>query len=218
MSRRLLGATSADRSLAQDLRSGLLERRFGDDEQLPTEAQLAAGHGVSRQTVRRAMQDLVAEGLIYRVPGRGTLPIRNEDRYLRQFGSIEDLMGLSLDTRLELVVPLQRRVDPETAQRLRLVSDVVMSAEFRRLHEGAPLCFTVVHLPPDVAQVLQDVPELHTVGARGSFTVLGLLDARLGGPVVEAEQAITIAPSPDPRSPRPQPPLWGWRRDSRCCG
>lgn len=44
------------------------------------------------------MQDLVAEGMICRVPGRGTFPVPRDGRYLRQFGSVKDLMGLSLDT------------------------------------------------------------------------------------------------------------------------
>lgn len=48
---------------------------------LPTESELVAEHGLSRQTVRRAFQDLVAEGVVYRVPGRGTYANRG---YLRQ--------------------------------------------------------------------------------------------------------------------------------------
>lgn len=70
---------------------------------LPTEEQLATTHAVSRSTVRRAMQDLVAEGLIYRVAGRGTFPVAESGRYLRHVGSIEDLIALSVDTICEII-------------------------------------------------------------------------------------------------------------------
>lgn len=182
----------AYRSLARELRTALREGHYGDHGRLPTETELAAEHGLSRQTVRRAMQDLVSEGLVYRVRGRGTFPAPHDSRYLRQFGSVEDLMGLSLDTRMELVTPLQRRVDLAAAARLRLRSDFVGSVSFRRLHDGLPLCYTQVSLPPDVARLLDDVPALHEVGAAGEQTVLGLLDARLEQPVIEAEQIISV--------------------------
>lgn len=189
---------SAFRTLAQELRDALREGRYGTNGRLPTEAALVTTHGLSRQTVRRAMQDLVSEGLIYRVPGRGTFPTTGNGHYLRQFGSVEDLMGLSLDTRMQLVCPLARGVDLAAAGRLRLDHDVVWSVSFRREHEGLPICFTRVSLPPDVGQLLSDVPELGEPGSTSAYTVLGLLDARLAQRVCEAEQSITVAEAPAP--------------------
>jgi DNA-binding GntR family transcriptional regulator len=99
-------------NLSRQLRSSINEGVYSENDRLPTEAELSEQHQVSRQTVRRAMQELVAEGLVFRVPGRGTFPTPRRGRYLRQFGSVEDLMGLSLDTTFELLTPLTRRVDP----------------------------------------------------------------------------------------------------------
>lgn len=187
---------SAYRGLARELRDALREGHYGSSGRLPTEAALAASHGLSRQTVRRAMQDLVSEGLVYRVPGRGTFPVARDGRYLRSFGSVEDLMALSLDTRMEVVVPLGRRVDLAAAGRLRLEHDIVWSVEFRRVHEGMPICFTRVSLPSDVGGLLVDVRELQEPGASSEHTVLGLLDARLTERVREADQSITVASVP----------------------
>ena len=125
--------------LARELRTQILQGRYADGRRLPTEAELAERYRVSRQTVRRAFQALVAEGMVYRVPGRGTFATpRRERGYLRQFGSIDDLMGLSADTRMQIIAPLRRRVDVNAAGRLRLPDDVVHVVVFRRLHEGTP--------------------------------------------------------------------------------
>src|SRR5580692_4252992 len=140
--------TVAYRNLAAQLRDAIRNGEYADGRQLPTEEQLSASFSVSRQTVRRAMQDLVSEGIIYRVAGRGTYPVAEEDRYLRQFGSVEELMALSLDTECEIIEPLRRKVDVENAGRLRLDSDEVYALAFIRRHGGVPFCYTSVCLPP----------------------------------------------------------------------
>jgi DNA-binding GntR family transcriptional regulator len=143
--------------------------------------------------VRRAFHDLVTEGLVYRVPGRGTFAAQPDGRYLRQFGSIEDLMSLSADTNMELLSTLQRRVDLEAAGRLRLDTDIVYTMVFRRLHDVTPFCVTTVHLPPHIAEYLSDVTELAKPGNTSPATIIGLLDERMPLPIAEAEQSITVA-------------------------
>ena len=85
----------AYRTLAGRIRTAIRDGEYDGGRQLPTEEQLAASFSVSRQTVRRAMQDLVSEGIIYRVAGRGTYPVAEQDRYVNHFGSVEELMALS---------------------------------------------------------------------------------------------------------------------------
>src|SRR5438046_480421 len=41
-------------------------------EPIPSEAELCQMHGVSRTTVRKALDDLTNEGLLYRIQGKGT--------------------------------------------------------------------------------------------------------------------------------------------------
>lgn len=188
---------SAYQQLADDLRADLAGDRYPKGVRLPTEAELAESYQVSRQTVRRAFQDLVAEGLVYRVPGRGTFAAPRDGRYLRKFGSVDDLMGLSIDTTMQLTGPLRRRVDIDAAGRLRLDSDVVHTLAFRRLHDDVPFCHTTVWLPPDVGERLADVDQLAETGATSTFTIIGLLDDRLDSPITEAEQSITVAAAPD---------------------
>ena len=185
----------AYQTLRQQLRDELAAGRYRDGARLPTESELVARHGVSRQTVRRAFQDLVAEGVVYRVPGRGTYA-NESGRYLRQLGSIEDLMSLSDDTTMEVLSGLRRRVDVETASRLRLDDDVVYSVAFRRLHDGVPFVVTRVHLPEPVARLVADAAELRD-GASSTSTVIALLEPHLEHSITEAAQSITVAPADD---------------------
>ncbi|EHB55387.1 transcriptional regulator, GntR family with UTRA sensor domain [Mycolicibacterium rhodesiae JS60] len=177
--------------LRQRLRDEIAAGAYPEGVRLPTESELVAEHGLSRQTVRRAFQDLVAEGVVYRVPGRGTYANRG---YLRQLGSIEDLMSLSEDTTMEVLQGLSRRVDVSAASRLRLDHDVVYTVVFRRLHDGIPFVVTTVHLPESIARLVFDSAEL-AGGAVGTNTVIGVLEPHLDHPIAEAAQSITVAPA-----------------------
>ncbi|WP_432828811.1 GntR family transcriptional regulator [Dactylosporangium sp. CA-092794] len=188
--------TVAYRSLAQELRSAILANRFADGVRLPTEEQLSRERGLSRQTVRRAYQDLVGEGLVYRVPGRGTFASAHDSRYLRQSGSIEELMGFAIDTEFELLLPLHDVVDAAAASRLGLGADHVTTATFRRIHNGRTFCSTRVFLPVDVGRLMSGLPELTEQGVIRRATIVGLLDRVAEQPITEAEQVITVAPLP----------------------
>ncbi|MGI8451208.1 MAG: GntR family transcriptional regulator, partial [Streptosporangiaceae bacterium] len=188
--------SSAYRTLAASLRDAIRHGEYAGGQQLPTEEQLSARHSVSRQTVRRAMQDLVSEGIIYRVAGRGTYPVAEADRYLRHVGSVEDLMALSLDTECEVITPLRHAVDVEGASRLRLPSDDVHALTLIRRHGNVPFCHTSVYLPPPVGALLSDVPELAAAARRSRITVIGLIDARMARSIKGAEQSITVAAVP----------------------
>jgi Transcriptional regulators len=182
----------AFRRVWRDLRAQILSHAFTPDTALPTETEIARQYAVSRQTVRRAFQELVAENLVFRVPGRGTFVIPTSGRYLRQFGSVEDLMGLSADSQMQILTPLTAAVDPTSASRLRLPDDRVATVSFLRLHHGEAFSRTDVYLPPHVRARLGEVKELSETGARSRITVIALLDRALEAPIQDAEQSITV--------------------------
>jgi DNA-binding LacI/PurR family transcriptional regulator len=62
--------------LAQDLRQAITGGRLQPGEGLPPERDLAKSHGVSRPTVRAALDALAHEGLLSREQGRGTFVAR----------------------------------------------------------------------------------------------------------------------------------------------
>ncbi|RBQ14434.1 GntR family transcriptional regulator [Spongiactinospora rosea] len=59
--------------VASELRRAIYSGDLGPGDQLPTEADLMTSYGVSRNTVRLALGELVNEGLISRTPRRGSI-------------------------------------------------------------------------------------------------------------------------------------------------
>lgn len=165
---------------------------------MPTEAELSLENGLSRQTVRRALQDLVAEGLVYRVRGRGTFTtsITPGNRYLRSFGSIEDLLAYSMDTTMETIQPLQRKADIDAASRLQLPSDEVMVGIVRRAHAEAPFCVTRIAVSVDVGLKLIERGVLTVRGNVTTLTVFSIVDQVSRHPIAGAHQSITSVPVP----------------------
>jgi DNA-binding GntR family transcriptional regulator len=177
--------------LSADLRT-LIERANG--ERLPTEAELADRYGVSRQTVRRAFQDLVAEGLVRRVRGSGTYPVQpaERDRYVRPVGTIEDLMQWR-DSEMELVQPIALESAPDIATLLELPSTVVATLTLRRTFDGKPFALSRISLPPEVAAKLVDEGALPGVG---TGTIIGSVERLLPDAVTEVHQEITAVTTP----------------------
>ncbi|MBO9436824.1 phosphonate metabolism transcriptional regulator PhnF [Ruegeria sp. R13_0] len=98
------------KSIALSLTSDISEGRFGTGDRLPTEAQLAATHGVNRHTVRRALAELAEQGLVQPRRGAGVFvtarptdyPIGKRVRYHKSISASGKIPGkriLSLTTR-----------------------------------------------------------------------------------------------------------------------
>lgn len=186
--RKLGRPTPAYRLLADQLRAAI-DR--SDGAQLPTEAELSRRHGLSRQTVRRAYQELVADGVVTRVPGRGTFPV-TPGPYVRSLGSFDDLLAQSRETELEVVAPLQVVTQPHERAAELLRSGQVMELRARRLHDDVPYAFVVVSMPEHVGRLLARLRLLRTPGARKKTTVLELLDGVLQPPIASARMDITV--------------------------
>jgi DNA-binding GntR family transcriptional regulator len=58
--------------VADDLRAGMDSGELATDTRLPGELELAEQYGVSRDTIRRAIQELVSENRLVVLHGRGT--------------------------------------------------------------------------------------------------------------------------------------------------
>lgn len=122
---------------------------------LPGEQELTKVFDVSRITVKRALNELAAAGLVSRHRGRGTVVIYNATVPVVK-GSFDNLMEalkvMGLQTEVELLSLSRVAATPEIAELLGLPSGVpVERAERVRKLEGEPFSYIITHLPIDVA-------------------------------------------------------------------
>lgn len=178
------------RRLAAALREEIRNQTWAEGETLPTDGELGERFKVSRQTVRRAYLDLVNEGLVYRIPGKGTFITPSHLRYHRPFETVDDLLSLSEDTELEIVEPLAGTFDRRAAAALQLTGRLMYGVRFVRRHQGTVFCHTSVYLPPEVGRVLEDDAAFSEVGSLSTRTMIGTLAAH-GIQISGAEQSMT---------------------------
>ena len=88
---------TAGQRIKDELR--VLINQIDADKSIPSEHSLANRFGVSRTTVRLAINDLVNEGLLYRIKGSGTYKLVNEGLLFRAQGkgTYKCSPGVSLD-------------------------------------------------------------------------------------------------------------------------
>ena len=188
-------STPVYKQLYHELRDALENGAFRDGRRVPTEAELRQQYGVSRHTVRQAFQALVAEGLVYRVPGRGTFatPLSEHGRYLRSIGAVEDLMVWE-NTDVELLRPVSVEEDEEATRLLGLPNREVSMLMMRRYHDGLPFALTRVYLAPKLGACLTEKNIFaHTIP---NATVIATIEPLLPHPIAGANQEVTAVPAP----------------------
>jgi GntR family transcriptional regulator len=88
--------------IREDLRESIVSGQSKPGDRIGSERELCDQHAVSSITVKRAVLDLVAEGLLYRVPGKGTFVSQPKmERDLSRLSSFTDEMlhrGLKPDS------------------------------------------------------------------------------------------------------------------------
>ncbi len=160
------------------------ERQLQEGDQLPPEAKLALEAGVSLVTVRRALAELAAQGVVRREQGRGTFVSRPRvNAETTRMGSLRNGLHLDAHSRLETRVRgcVVRVASAEEARALGLAAGASVWELVRlRLLNGRPLILEVSAVPkllaPDLGAHFEADP------ARSLYDLLesayGLKEAR----------------------------------------
>jgi GntR family phosphonate transport system transcriptional regulator len=116
---------------------------FDDTGMVPPETQLAEHFGVNRHTVRSAMAALAEDGLLRRVPGKGTL-IEKRERLVYPVGRrtrfSEGLGGQAGETDIRMLAEEERPASGAVATALALASGaMIVRLDTLSLADGVPV-------------------------------------------------------------------------------
>jgi GntR family transcriptional regulator len=136
-------------------------------EALPPERSLALKYGVSRSTVRQAITDMVAAGLVQRVHGSGTYPVDPKVQLpLRLASYTRDVSDQGLQPTSRVVSMRKIAADAPIAAALDVEEGhKVWRLERLRLTNGSPLAVECTHLSvarfPDLNRLMKDNASLY---------------------------------------------------------
>lgn len=146
--------------VSQSLRASILGRPPGAPLRLPTEEQLAEHYGVSVLTMRQALKELEAEGLISRHRRRGTFiePEAQRERAVRVMGSVDAIVAQQSGDRAVLLEHGPVPVPAELARWFPEPDGDGTVHGFRRLRHDAttdePTNWAENHLRPDIGRLV----------------------------------------------------------------
>ena len=113
----------------------------------PSERELVHRFGVARMTVRQAMDALVVEGLLERIPGRGTFVARPRRTASRLTSYTEEMARRGLLAESSTLLARREQAGPGVARALN-VSEGDAVIHWRRLRraDGLPMCIEDAYL------------------------------------------------------------------------
>lgn len=139
------------------LRERILTGDFAPHQQLPSEACLMRSFGVSRVTVRQALKDLGAEGLIYSQQGKGSFVSAPRATYNLSalLGFHEAMQGKPFVATSQVCSSREVDASRETAAALHLKrGDRVLEVKRVRCLNARPVSVDLSYFPLDVGQRL----------------------------------------------------------------
>lgn len=193
--------------LANDLRKLILGGQISSGESIPSERMLSDKTNASRVTVRKAIDQLVLEGLLFRRQGSGTfISERIEHKGEDLSGFTDEMRTLGVDPSSIWLLKMHAQATSEEASALKLPTGTQVCRLSRvRLSNDTPMGIENTIIPaqflPDLDcltdslyHVLQSYNRSPSFGEQkvtasiASPTEAGLLSIKEGGPVLRIER------------------------------
>lgn len=113
----------------------------------PSERELVQRFGVARMTVRQAIDALVAEGLLQRIPGKGTFVAQRRSKVGALLGFTDEMKARNLLPESQTLIARIERAGPGVARVLDLTEgDPVIHWKRLRRADGQPMCIEDAYL------------------------------------------------------------------------
>ncbi|MCC1482457.1 GntR family transcriptional regulator [Roseibaca sp. Y0-43] len=184
--------------LHQQLRDLMLARiesgEWSPGTFLPSETRLAEEYGVAVGTLRKALLDMAAEGLVQRRQGKGTVVSSHDsDAVLFRFFNLRRADGTTFHPESRVLDRTRRHATPDEANALGLAPDAMVICITRvRDGDGVPLIYE--HIVLDAARF----GSLLTTPDPLPNTLYQLYQTEFGASVFRAREKVTAcAPCPD---------------------
>lgn len=147
--------------LEEHLKTEIESRAWAAGEQLPNEGKLAERFGVSKITVRQALQNLEDRGYIKREHGRGTFVAKRQFERPRELTSFtEEMRGRDLRVSSRILTQRIVEADSRVADALQIApGSAVFTLERLRMADSEPLTVQVAHIPAQLVPDLELAPE-----------------------------------------------------------
>jgi len=177
--------------LAETLREDISQGVYNPGDVLPTEHELMRHYDLSSTTVRRAVRDLVLEGLIYRKAGKGTFVKRTrvEEHLSRLTSYAEEMRSRNIVPSFKLVCAEPCVPPADAAGALNLsANQEAYYIERVQLGNGEPIALARGYWRRDIGEQL----------AQRDLDVIALYEVvenTLHIPLVEADESISAAVS-----------------------
>ena len=187
------------------LRSQILNGKYPEDTFIPTESELIDIYRVSRITVRKALENLVLEGLLYRERGRGTFVSKKKVKsdVTRLISTTNTFQELGIKSEIKLLKIEKIGASQFINLKLSLIEDEkVYKLERLRLADGEPTIIDISYLPeklfPDIDtqdlnhslyELMDSKYSVQLIGSSEAFTAVtldkkcaALLRCKVGAP------------------------------------
>ncbi len=137
------------KDVKRQLMEALTRGEWKAGEAIPSERRLSARYGISIGTVRKAIDELVAENILIRQQGRGTyVASHTRDRLLFYFFHLVPENGPKEYPEVELLSFARAKADPATALRLSIEpGDAVLRIRNALSLGGAPVMIDDITIP-----------------------------------------------------------------------
>jgi len=167
--------------------------------QIPSENELCRELLVSRVTLREALRKLVVEGLLVKVPGKGTFVASQPPKALSRVkysGFLQELQERVLSLKVVEVDSVRMAPSDDLRTSLQLGADATEVIVFKRLRhiDDEPFSYTLNYLSPGIGDRIE-IDKLYTV------PLLQILRQELRIPIIRAHETIEAAPA-DPEVAR----------------
>ncbi|MCI1287577.1 MAG: GntR family transcriptional regulator [[Lactobacillus] timonensis] len=138
-----------------DLRKSIEDGKWGVGEKIPAERELASEFGVSRMTLRQAIQTLVDEGVLERRVGAGTFvanrKVQEKMAGVTSFTELMQKAGKTPSSRTisyHLTTPSETEIDKLDLK----PGEQVLRMERVRYANNVPICYEIATVPASMVQ------------------------------------------------------------------